>query len=234
MQRWSMIVAAGMLVLAAPAQTVKPNTPTIMLPIPGVPLSVEATVVYVTDYPDGTSTNAVTNTKIYRDAAGRMRVEMEPLDLSNSGDPFQAILLIDHVDGFLAALETRRKIALRSTISPGGRFVISMGGRGLAGVRGEKNQKNEILGNQTIDAIEYVGTRITTRSKEQSSLVAVYERWTSRKLGLIGLVKYSGPDVKITSQIQNVDRTAPDPKLFVIPDDYRIREIVPPRPPIVR
>ena len=232
MQRWSMIVAARMLVLAAPAQTVKPNPPTIVLPMPGAPLSVEAIVDYVTDYPDGTSTSAMTNTKIYRDAAGRMRVEMELLD--NSGDPFRAILLFDRVDGFIATLETSRKIAHRQKISSGGVFVISMGGKGLVNVRGDKTQKSEILGKQTIDAVEYVGTRITTTSKEQPSLVAVYERWTSRKLGLIGLVKYSGPDVKITAQIHNVDRTAPDPKLFVIPDDYRIREIVPLRPPIVR
>jgi len=29
----------------------------------------------------------------------------------------------------------------------------------------------------------------------------------------------------MTSRIQNVDRTAPDPALFVIPADYRIRDI---------
>jgi hypothetical protein len=221
-----------MLAVAASGQAANSNLPTIVLPIAGVPLTVEATVDFVTDYPDGTFTKAITNIKIYRDAGGRMRVETARL--RNSGDPFRAVLLIDHVDGFIAALETRGKIAHREKISPGGLFGISMGGTGLRGVRGEKAQKNEILGKQTIDAIEYIGTRETTTSKDQPWLVAIYERWTSRKLGLIGLVKYSGPDGTVTSQIQNVDRAVPDPSLFVIPDDYRIREIVPPSPPIVR
>jgi len=42
---------------------------------------------------------------------------------------------------------------------------------------------------------------------------------------LIGLVKHSGPDGEFTARIQNVDRTIPDPALFIIPADYRIRDI---------
>jgi hypothetical protein len=43
----------------------------------------------------------------------------------------------------------------------------------------------------------------------------------------MGLGKYSGPDGEITARIQNVKRTAPDPELFVIPADYRIRDMEP-------
>jgi hypothetical protein len=66
---------------------------------------------------------------------------------------------------------------------------------------------------------------MTTTSDDQPSLVAVFEHWMSRELGLIGLQKYSGPDAKNTSRIEKIDRTPPDPALFVIPADYSIREL---------
>ena len=87
--------------------------------------------------------------------------------------------------------------------------------------------KTETLGKQTIEEIDFEGTRTATTSDEQPSIIAVEERWMSKDLGLFGLLKLSGPDGETTSRIQHVDRTAPDPKLFVIPDDYRIRELTP-------
>ena len=39
----------------------------------------------------------------------------------------------------------------------------------------------------------------------------------SKELGLIGLVKHSGPDSEMISRIQKLDRTVPDPALFAIP-----------------
>ena len=87
--------------------------------------------------------------------------------------------------------------------------------------------KSEELGKQTIEEIEFEGSRMTTTVEEQPSIMAVDERWVSKELGLFGLVKHTGPDGESTSRIQHVDRAAPDPKLFVIPDDYRIREMTP-------
>jgi len=79
--------------------------------------------------------------------------------------------------------------------------------------------------------VECAGTRTTTTSDEQPSLIAVDDLWMSNEFELIGLLKHSGPDSEMTVRIQNVDRTAPDPALFVIPTDYRIREMEPPGPP---
>jgi len=47
----------------------------------------------------------------------------------------------------------------------------------------------------------------------------------SKELGLIGLVKYAGPDGEVTSRIQSTQRRVPDPALFAIPADYSIREL---------
>ena len=92
---------------------------------------------------------------------------------------------------------------------------------------GKTGQKTENLGTRTIEGVEFEGTRTATTSDEQPSLVAVDEFWMSKDLGLIGLVKHSGPDSELAARIFNVDRTAPDSSLFVIPADYRIRDVDP-------
>jgi hypothetical protein len=232
MKRWSMIVAAVTLAVVAAAQASHHDSPTMVLPIPGVPLSAETIEEYVTKDPDGTSTSRIDKNKVYRDAAGRLRREWEVRDAF--GDPLVMILLADPVEGFVAILETSTKIAHRvqgPKTGPRGGIGISLGPAGLVGVTGKTTRKAEDLGKQTIEEVEFEGIRTTTTSDEQPSLIAVDESWRSKELGLIGLVKHSGPDGATTSRIQNVDRTVPDPALFVIPADYRIREIVLPGQP---
>ena len=203
-----------------------------VLPIPGVPLSVEAIEEYVTKNPDGTSAPVINKTKYYRDAAGRMRSEMEMQ--GSAAGTFLWVVLDDSVDGFVAILETEAKIAHRAKFpkpSSPGEWGISLGPNGLVGVSGKMTRKTEDLEKQSIAGVECTGSRTTTTSDEQPSLIAVDELWMSKELELIGLVKHSGPDSEMTSRIQNLDRTAPDPALFVIPADYRIREMEPPGPP---
>jgi hypothetical protein len=224
-----MIAAVVMLTMVASAQQAKPSPPAMVLPNSGGALSVETIAKYVTKDPDGTSTSGIEKTKVYRDAAGRLRSEMEVRDAF--GGPVLAIILADPVEGNIVVLETLEKIAHRLKGGPGGRIGTSIGPIGLITVSGKKTQKTETLGKQTIEGIEFEGIRTTTTSNEQPSLVALDDVWKSKELGLFGLVKHSGPDGEMTSRIQNVDRTVPDPALFVIPADYRIREMEPPGPP---
>ncbi len=143
------------------------------------------------------------------------------------GDPFLMIQIVDPVDGFMAVLETEAKIAHRVKMPKAaagqgfGMAFISP----LVRVPGKKTMKTEALGKQTIEDVEFEGIRTATTADEQPSIIAVEERWMSKELGLFGLLKLSGPDGESASRIQHVDRTAPDPKLFVIPDDYHIREM---------
>ena len=228
MNFWSMIATAVTLAVVVSAQAPSRNRAALVLPIPGAPLSLETTEEYIAKNPDGTSISEIEKTTEYRDVAGRLRSEWEVRDAF--GGPVIVIILTDPVEGFLAVLETSAKIAHRvqgpKTGSRVG-FAVSMGPTGLVGVTGKTTRKTEDLAKQTIEGIEFEGTRTTTTSDEQPSLFAVDENWGSKELGLIGLVKHSGPDGETTSRIQNVDRTAPDPALFVIPADYRIREMTP-------
>jgi hypothetical protein len=232
MQVWSIIAAAAMLAVVASAQASHRDLPRMVLPIPGVPLSAETIEEYVTKNPDGTSATEINKTKYYRDAAGRMRSEMEMHDSATG--TLVWVVLDDSSDGFVAILETEAKIAHRAKFpkpsSPGDWF-IGLGTNGLVGVTGKITRKTEDLGKQSIGGVECAGTRTTTTSDEQPSLIAVDDLWMSKEFELIGLLKHSGPDSEMTARIQNVDRRAPDPALFVIPADYRIRDMKPPGPP---
>jgi hypothetical protein len=230
----SLIAAAGTLAIIASAQTPpsSPNKPArnksgLVRPIPGAPLSVEVIEERLTKNSDGTSTSETDKTMVYRDDAGRLRSEEEIRDPVDG--PVPLIILADPVEGFVAILETSTKVAHRlQGPKDGTRFAImtaGFGGRGLIDVPGEKTRKSENLGAQTIEGIEFQGARTTTTSNEQPSLRAIDELWMSKDLGLIGLGKYSGPDGEITARIQK--RAAPDPTLFVIPADYRIRDMEP-------
>jgi hypothetical protein len=223
MHLWSIVAAALTLAVVASAQAARPSPPMMVLPMVGVLLSVESVAESVAkDAP-----KEISSTKYYRDAEGRMRIEMElPQPF---GNPFLMIQIVDPVDGFMVVLETEAKIAHRvktPKVTAGkGFFIVSISP--LVRVPGTKTTKTEALGKQTIEEIEFEGTRTTTMADEQPSIIAVEERWMSRELGLFGLLKLSGPDGESTSRIQRADRTAPDPKLFVIPDDYRIRDMTP-------
>ncbi len=132
------------------------------------------------------------------------------------------------IDGFIAVLVRQAKLAHcvkfpKSKSTDG--WGVGAGPKGLVGVKGTTAQKTESLGKRTIEGVEFEGARMTTTSGEQPSLVAVDESWISEELGLIGLLKHSGPDSEMTSRIQNVDRTIPDPALFFIPADHRIRDV---------
>jgi hypothetical protein len=232
MQIWSMIAAAATLAVFASAQAAHRDMPTSVLPVPGVPLSVETIEEYVTKNPDGTSATEINKTKYYRDAAGRMRSETEMRD--SAAGMLVWVVLEDPVDGVIAILETEAKIAHRAKFpkptSPGD-WAIGLAPNGLVGVSGKMTRKTEDLGKQSIGGVECAGTRTTTTSDDQPSLIAIDELWMSKELELIGLQKHSGPDGEMTSRIQNVDRSVPDPALFVIPGDYRIRDMDPPGPP---
>jgi hypothetical protein len=225
------MIAALTLAVIASAQVPR-ESPTMVLPITGVPLSVEKIEEYVSKRPDGTSATEIVKSKYYRDAVGRTRMEVELVQ--PFGDPIPTIQLDNRVDGFIAVLETQAKLAHRVKFPKSSlpdEWGIGIGPSGLVGVSGKTTRKTEDLGKQSIGGVECAGQRTTTTSDDRPSLVAVDELWMSKELGLIGLVKHSGPDGELTSRIQNVNRTVPDPTLFIIPADYRIRDIGPAGPP---
>jgi hypothetical protein len=231
------MMAAGLIGAALLAQTPSPKPvlqiePAAMVfPVAGDPLSVEIVEERTTKLPDGTSKTEVLTSKVYRDGAGRMRTEMEVAGAN--GESTVIVNLINRADGFMAILVPAEK--------SGGRLLLSKkqqseGGVGfpttgpLITAPGKKTSKSESLGKQTIEGIEFEGTRTTTTVDGQPSIVGIEDRWAAGELGLCGLMKSSGPELEITGKIRNLDRHEPDPALFTPPPDYYIRDLNPDHP----
>jgi hypothetical protein len=215
---------------AKESETRKPPARTfsnLALPISGVPFALETIEEYTTRLPDGTAKRDVGTVKTYRDAMGRMRIER---NVDSPDGPVPMIQIFDYEEGFMALLDTGSKIAHRVTIPkkpehPGAqpRFMI-LGGP-LVALSGEKKSSAERLGSQTIAGAEFEGHRLTTTIEGEPSLVGIQEHWMSVELGLIGSMSSSGPGIEETVRIQRLDRTDPDPALFVIPGDYSVQNL---------
>ncbi len=147
----------------------------LVLPQPGAPLSAEIVEERTTKLPDGPSKTDVLTTKVFRDAEGRMRMEM---NINGPNDPAPMIQILDRPDGFTVILLPEQRMAARFGFpkSGNGGFGVSFLGNPLIRVPGKKSRKTEKLGKQTIDGIEYEGERTTTTSDEQPSLVGLDER----------------------------------------------------------
>src|SRR5271166_2098120 len=226
MAAWTLI--AGLLISAAAMFAQKPiqgvNRATLVLPYLGVPLSAEITEERKTKLPDGTWKTEVITSKAFRDGAGRLRTDMDIA--SHSGESATAVIF-NMPDGFMAALIPGEKVAGRFQFPNEDRskmgFGYSQPGPQITAA-GKRTTKTENLGKQTIDGIEYEGTRTTTTVEDQPSIIGVQEEWQASE-GLIGLVKSSGPDTQITAKLHVLDRREPDPRLFEIPPDYSINEL---------
>jgi len=99
----------------------------------------------------------------------------------------------------------------------------------LAAGEGEASQKwisrTEQLGTQTIEGVEFEGTRIVQTSEDEPPIIKTLEQWHSTDLDLIGLVVVSTPDETYTSRIRNVRHEEPDPALFKILPGCRILDL---------
>jgi hypothetical protein len=218
------IIACALVAGAGFGQMPVVQQATMVFPVMGAPLAVEVVQEHATKLPDGTSKTETHISQVYRDASGRMRIEMQfP---GPSGEPTTMIQIWNQPDGFMAALVPAEKYGGRLEIPKNGNagFGFSQVGP-LIKATGKKSEKNESLGTKTIDGIEYEGRRVTTTVDGQPALVAVDESWQSGELGLIGLIHSSGPDQEVTVKIRNLDRHDPDPTLFEIPADYSVVEL---------
>ncbi|HEX5229382.1 MAG TPA: hypothetical protein VFW44_16815 [Bryobacteraceae bacterium] len=204
--------------------------PTLVLPVPGAPLSAEMTEERVVKNANGTAQTETRISRVFRDEAGRVREEQE----LNVGDELSRIIIIrNQPDGFMALLVPSQRMGGRFALPKveGTGFGIAFLGGPLINVPGEKSVETENLGKQTLDGIEYEGHRVITTSKEHPTLVGTEEHWFNKGLGLFASMKSSGPDEESAAKLTKLDRRAPDPALFQIPADYVVQDLKENPPP---
>ena len=94
----------------------------------------------------------------------------------------------------------------------------------------DSNGKQESLGKQTIEGIEAEGVRttITIPAGEignERPIEVISERWYSPQLQTVVMTKHSDPRFGETVyRLTNISRTEPDPSLFQVPADYKIKD----------
>ena len=189
----------------------------------GFPLSLEQVEERTIKLPSGDSQTKIRQSNIYRDAAGRMRIEIQ---LSELGKQVTLIQIRDPIAGFVAML-TPDMVAHRlrtPKMNPpsGGGFAFF--GTSVGSMPG-KNAKTENLGRRTIEGISCDGLRITGTSEDQPPRSVVEERWASTELGLVAMIEATSPEEHYSAKILKVTRAEPDPRLFVIPKEYEIQEM---------
>jgi hypothetical protein len=96
--------------------------------------------------------------------------------------------------------------------------------------RREGNSKTESLGRQTIEGVEAEGTRNTLEIPageigNERPIEIVFERWYSPELQVVVMTRHSDPRFGETIyRLTNISRNEPDPTLFEVPADYKVRE----------
>ena len=174
---------------------------------------------------DGAVTIDIVTSQIYRDSAGRVRIEWYVEDRSD-GSP-GIVYLLDPVAYSYTFLITEQKIAYLDTVSrssPAG-FQSGLPGPGLPLPMRKWATQTQAIGVRVIQGAEIQGTRTVQKSDEsddQPPLVATGETWTSQSLGLTLEVKVNGPGWAHTVELQNLKLHEPDVALFAVPPGYTI------------
>jgi hypothetical protein len=152
------------------------------LAFPG-PLSAQQVEERTGTLPDGTSSTETLVSQIYRDSAGRMRIEWH---IQNTpGGSFRIVDLIDPVARSMVTLLVDAKIAsyFIAPHSGSGPFEVGFPAVGQPPPANWQT-KTEALGTRVIDGVEVEGARTVKTSEDQPPLIAVQERWSSRSLDL--------------------------------------------------
>jgi hypothetical protein len=200
----------------------RPFSRELVVGLAGSPLSLDQVEERTIRLPSGDSQTMMQQSKIYRDAAGRMRIESQFSD--PSGKQVTMIRIQDPIAGFITFLTpdmvAHRVIIPKMNLPSGGRFTFFGTAVGMPG----KNAKAENLDRRTIEGIACDGVRITGTSDDKPPRSVVDERWFSTELGIVALIEATSPDEHYSARILKVTRADPDPGLFVIPKEYEIRE----------
>lgn len=199
---------------------------TLVLPVPGAPLSAETVEEHVIKLPDGTSKTEVLTNKVFRDIEGRVRTE-------NEIEGAQIVTIANMPDGFVVLLIPSQRMGGRMSVPEDKKagMAITFLTNPVYSKPGKKSEKTELLGKQTIEGIECQGRRNTITLDEEPSIVGVDEQWTNTDLGLYLLLKTTAPDEQSSAKLIHIDRRAPDPALFQIPADYVVQDLRDDHPP---
>lgn len=219
---------------AAPAAACTSAAPAPTPPRSFPPYTAKRQTTQVNTLANGTVITTDTISYISRDAAGRTRIETirtpqngPVIDAVNITDPVQ------HIRFSYSAVPSAAKVV---TVFP---FAVPSA-QPASPVQPPTHRyypyKNESLPPQTIAGLYAEGNRSTRTipagyEGNDRDITTTTESWTSPDLGLNLRNLYDDPRVgKTTTEVTDIQQTAPDPALFKLPEGYEVRNVNPTQP----
>jgi hypothetical protein len=203
--------------------------------VTGAPLSADLAVTRDTTLADGNRIHTENHTKIYRDADGRVRREIGfELNTPATGAAKRSMIVItDPVAGKRYMLNPQNKTAHVMPLAPpkhgqGPPPPDGEAGQDFAG-HDNANVNREQLGTKAINGLQAAGTRVTRtipagKIGNEKPIEVVTERWYSTDLQLPLTSTHTDPMMgTVTTNLTNINRTAPDASLFQVPSDYTVK-----------
>jgi hypothetical protein len=216
--------------------------------VKGAPMSGDFVVNRDTTLADGTHIHNVSQTKMYRDAEGRVRREIGiDLNMPATGAvKHTMIVIIDPVGGYRYMLnpgnKTARQMPLRSSghnkgdEAPEEAEAPGEHVRRHMAIADSTSVKTEDLGMKAVNGIQAQGTRVTRTIAageigNDKPIQVVTERWVSVELQVPLLVTHNDPLMGIvTSTLTNLTRGDQDSSLFQVPPEYKLERGRPSEP----
>jgi hypothetical protein len=204
--------------------------------VTGVPLSGDLIMSRDTTLADGNHIHNQTQTKVYRDADGRVRREIAfALATPATGAVQRSMVVItDPVAGKRYVLNPQTKTAHVMPFQPpmhghGAPPPDGEAGPNWSGKPDTANLTREQLGTKTINGLQAEGTRVTRtipagKIGNDKPIQVVTERWYSTDLQLPLTTNHTDPMMgTVTTTLTNVTRGTQDASLFQVPSDYTVK-----------
>jgi hypothetical protein len=208
-------------------------------PVLNAPFSADATTTITERRKDGTLVEHTITGRYYRDSGGRVRVESD-IAGAQPGQPTSfAIIQLKPGDRRVYALNSLTKTVdrlprdvLEGTYDSAATFAIPVGVSDYrAHIAFSQNdplvEDVETLGERHIEGLAAVGRRMWRF--EDAGMEVTSEWWESADLKVLLSSRLSDPRIGsvLDFRLTKIRRSEPASSLFVIPDDYTVREMPP-------
>jgi hypothetical protein len=216
--------------------------------VAGAPFSGVVEVQSVTAFADGNRIVRSNSMRYFRDGQGRTRIERQGLTLEGSLMPAGPTIVInDPVSGQRVDLLPKLKIANEfkfrgGVVSPAVAVAavsestppFALLGLGMAlgaSQYTEASTSTTSLGQKDINGLTTTGSRIVRTIPagvlgNEKPINVTIEEWVSPDLGMtVQFTETSSVGGSVTFNLGQVVRAEPDPTLFTVPTDYKVRNI---------
>lgn len=193
--------------------------------VTGAPYSGTITEEHQQTLPDGNQISTQTESKVYRDAQGRIRTETTRTLRNGQTETF--VSLFDPVAGFEARLNPTKLTAVKHTLPATNSAAAANRPKHNADSGGPQVSTTD-LGTKTIEGLAVTGKQITMtipagERGNSEPIKNVREVWTSTALQVPVQVTSSNPEFGTTTMtLTGVTQAAPDASLFEIPSNYTV------------